>query len=126
VPRTIRLAVTVQAVVLTYGGVVHVVQVVSGGWPPYAWAPPWLAVYFTALTVFDFVAASLLLARRSVGLRLAVVIFLSDAAANWYATYRVLDPTAAAQVAQAVISVLALASLIIARCARPWMSRPLR
>lgn len=124
VPRSIRLVVTVQAVVLTYGGVVHVGQLLTGGWPPYAWAPTWLAIYFTALTGFDLLAASLLLARRAIGLHLAVLILVTDAAANWYATYRLLDATGAARVAQGVITVLALASLITARYVQPWMSRP--
>lgn len=123
VPRHVRVAVTVQAGVLAYGGVVHVIQIVSGGWPPHPWAPAWLAVYFTSLTALDVLAASLLLARRSVGLYLAVVIFVTDAAANWYATYRLLEPTAVARTAQAAISVLAVASVITARYARPWMRR---
>ena len=54
------VAVTGLAAVLAYGGVVHVVQLATGGWPPYAWAPPWLAAYFTALTLLDPLAAALL------------------------------------------------------------------
>lgn len=79
-----------QAAVLTYGAVVHVVQLL-GGWPPYPWAPGWLAAYFVALTVLDPLAAALLVARRAAGLY------------------------------QAAISVVAVASVVTARLARPWM-----
>jgi hypothetical protein len=43
VPRGILIAVAAEALVLAYGGVVHVVQL-GDGWPPYPWAPAWLAV----------------------------------------------------------------------------------
>ncbi|MER7009682.1 hypothetical protein ABT297_42490 [Dactylosporangium sp. NPDC000555] len=114
----------VQAVVLAYGGVVHVIQLVTGGWPPYPWWPIWLAVYFTSLTLLDPLAAALLVARRAIGLYLAAFILVTDAAANWYATYCLPGGTAVARIAQAVISVLALVSLLLVRYARPWMSRP--
>jgi hypothetical protein len=34
-PRGIAVIVAVQVAVLGYGGVVHVVQLATGGWPPY-------------------------------------------------------------------------------------------
>src|SRR5215217_3105263 len=86
-PRSVRVAVISQIVVLLYGGLVHLIQITVGGWPPYRWAPAWLAVYFTVLTVFDPLAAWLLIRRQVTGLYLAAVVLLSDAAANAYATY---------------------------------------
>ncbi|MEV8514886.1 hypothetical protein [Dactylosporangium sp. NPDC051484] len=100
------------------------IQLVTGGWPPYPWAPIWLAIYFTSLTLLDPLAAALLLARRAIGLYLAALVLVTDAAANWYATYCLPGATAVARIAQAVISVLALASLLTVRYARSWMSRP--
>jgi hypothetical protein len=119
-PRGIVLAVVAEALVLAYGAVVHLVEL-AGGWPPYPWAPTWLTVYFTSLTVLDPLAALLLLARRSTGLYLAAFIFMTDASANWYASYCLPQGTVASRVAQAVICGLALGSLLIARQARPWM-----
>lgn len=120
VPRTVRIPVFVLAGVLLYGGVVHVVQLATGGWPPYDWAPAWLATYFTALTVLDPLAAGLLLARRSAGLYLAATVLVTDAAANAYATYVVLDGGVIPRIAQAVISVLALGAVLLTRPALTW------
>jgi hypothetical protein len=121
VPRGIRLAVAVLVVVLGYGGVVHVVQLAIGGWPPYRWAPIWLASYFTSLILLDPLAALLLWARRAIGLYLAILILATDAAANGYAVYSLPGATATARIAQALVSVLALAALIMAPRVRRWM-----
>ncbi|MDG4826984.1 hypothetical protein O7635_34500 [Asanoa sp. WMMD1127] len=123
VPRRIRLTVAALALVLTYGGIVHIVQLATGGWPPYAWAPPSLALDFTSLTLLDPLAAALLATRRTAGLHLATLVLATDAAANWYATYRLLDPTWPARTAQAAITVLALASLVAAPRVHPWLRR---
>jgi hypothetical protein len=120
VPRGIVLAVAAEALVLGYGTVIHLVQL-AGGWPPYPWAPAWLAVYFTSLTVLNPLAALMLLTRRSMGLYLAAVILITDAGANWYAGHHLAQGAAASRVAQAVLCGLALASLLIAHRARPWM-----
>ncbi len=101
------MAVAVLTAVLGYGGAVHLVQLVTGGWPPYRWAPTWLAIYFTSLTVFDPLAASLLVGRRLIGLYLAVLVLVTDAIANWYATYCLPRATGVGRIAQAVISMLA-------------------
>jgi hypothetical protein len=122
-PRGVRVLVAVQAGVLAYGGVVHVVQLATGGWPPYAWAPAWLAVYFASLTLFDPLAAGLLLAWRASGLYLGSLVLVTDAAANGYATYGLDEGGGVARLAQAVIGALALCSLLVLRRARPWMRR---
>jgi hypothetical protein len=120
VPRGVVLMVVAEAFVLAYGTVVHLVQL-AGEWPPYSWAPAWLAVYFTSLTVLNPLAALMLLTRRSTGLYLASIILITDASANWYASHHLPQGTATSRIAQAMICVLALASLLIARRARPWM-----
>jgi hypothetical protein len=61
-----------------YGGIVHLVQVAVGGWPPYRWAPAWLAIYFTSLTVFDPLAAWLLVQRLVIGLYLTACVLVGQ------------------------------------------------
>jgi len=113
--------VAVQIVVLGYGGVVHVVQLATGGWPPYQWAPTWLAIYFTSLTVLDPLAAALLWARQTIGLYLSIAVLMTDAAANGYAVYGPSGATALARTSQAVVSLLALAAVITAPRVRHWI-----
>jgi hypothetical protein len=122
-PKTIRVVVGAQVAVLAYGGVVHVVQLATGGWPPYPWAPAWLALYFVALTVLDFLAAALLWARRTSGLYLSILILVTDAAANGYAVYGLPGAAEIARYSQAIISLLALAAVITAPRVRRWMKR---
>ncbi|NUT35514.1 MAG: hypothetical protein HOV79_20875 [Hamadaea sp.] len=128
VPRGIRWIVAVQVVVLSYGGVVHVVQLATGGRQPYPWAPAWLAAYFISLTVLDFLAAGLLGVRRAAGLWLSVAILVTDAAANAYAVYSLTGAQPIARVGQAIITALAVGAVVSARRVRPWLwpagSRP--
>lgn len=121
VPRAIRWILGVQIVILGYGGVVHVIQVATGGWPPYAWAPGWLAAYFTSLTLLDPLAAGLLWFRRAAGLHLSAFVFVTDAAANAYATYGLLQASGTAMIAQAAITAIAIGVLVTARHVRPWL-----
>lgn len=120
-PRPIRWILGAQIVVLSYGGIVHVVQLATGGWPPYAWAPGWLAAYFTSLTLLDPLAAALLWSRRAAGLYLSAFVFVTDAAANAYATYGLHMASGMAVVSQAVITAIAIAVLVTARRVRPWL-----
>jgi hypothetical protein len=121
VPRSIALVVAVQVALLSYGGVVHVIHLATGGWPPYRWAPIWLAIYFTSLTVLDPLAAFLLWARRTIGLYLGILVLVTDAAANGYAVYGLPGTTGTARIAQAIVSLLALAAVITASRVRRWM-----
>jgi hypothetical protein len=123
IPPNIRLVVAVEVAVLSYGGVVHLVQLAIGGWPPYRWAPTWLAIYFTSLTLLDPLAASLLWARRTIGLYVGILILVTDAAPNGYAVYGLSGATATARISQAIISLLALAAVTTAPRVRPWMQR---
>jgi hypothetical protein len=108
-------------VVLGYGGVVHVVHLVVGSFHPYSWAPTWLAIYFTSLTLADPLAALLLAARRASGLYLGAVVLVTDAVANGYAIYGLGSGTAVARVSQAMISFMAVAALALAPCVRSWL-----
>ena len=65
-------------------------QLVASGFNPYPDLPSWLRIYFTALTVLDPLAAVLPARRRRSGVVIAVVVLVSDAAANGFANY-VLD-----------------------------------
>ncbi|HEX7745534.1 MAG TPA: hypothetical protein VF462_09770 [Micromonosporaceae bacterium] len=122
-PRAVRVTVAAEAGVLGYGTVVHVIQLATGGFPPYPWAPTWLAAYFASLTFLDPLAAALLLARRTAGLYLAAFVFVTDAAANGYAAYVLPDVTAIARASHAAITVMAIAVLAAAPFVRPWLRR---
>jgi hypothetical protein len=117
----VRAVVWTLVAVLGYGTVVHVVQL-ADRFPPYPWAPGWLAAYFTALTVADPVAAALLWARRRVGLYLAVAVLVTDAAANAYAIYGLDGGNTAGQIGQVVVSLIAVAAVATA----PWIRPHLR
>ena len=109
--------------VFSYGTVVHVVQLLVGGWDPYPSVPTWLAVYFVSLPALDPAAAVLLLRRRRAGLLLGCGVLVTDAAANGYANY-VIDASAGltvGRVGHAVISVLALALVVAAPRMEPWL-----
>jgi hypothetical protein len=110
-----------QIAVLSYGGVVHLVQLVAGGWPPYPWAPGWLAIYFTSLAVLDPLAAAMLWARRAIGLQLGILVLVTDAVANGYAVYGLSGAGGTARTTQAAVSLLALATVITAARVRRWM-----
>ena len=113
-PRWLRSIVAALTLLLLYGTAVHVVQLVVAGGQPYPSLPWWLRAYFISLTVLDPLAALLLLLRRRTGVVLAVVVLLTDAIANGLANY-VFDETAgvtAGRIGQAVVTLLALASLV--------------
>ncbi|NJC72497.1 hypothetical protein HC031_22655 [Planosporangium thailandense] len=122
-PRSVRLAVGAETMVLGYGAGVHVVQFVGQGFHPYSWAPTWLAIYFTSLTLADPLAAILLWLRRAAGLYLAVCILVTDAVANGYADYELSIGSAVARVSHAVISILAVAALSTAPWLHSWLRR---
>ena len=121
VPHAVQLIAGVQILVLSYGTVVHVVQLVAAGFQPYSWAPTWLAAYFTSLTLADPLAAWLLWAGRIAGLYLAAAVLVTDAVTNGYAIYGLHGGTATARVSQAIISLLAVTALVTAPRIRRWM-----
>lgn len=94
----------------------HVVQLVVAGGQPYPDLPAWLRTCFISLTALDPLAALLLLRRLRTGVVLAVVVLLTDALADGLANHA-FDETAgvtAGRIGQAVITLLALGSLVAA------------
>jgi hypothetical protein len=121
VPRDVQFIVGAEALVLGYGGAVHAIQLVVRGFHPYLWAPTWLAIYFTSLTLADPLAVVLLWARRASGLYLGGAVLVTDAVANGYAIYGLPGGSATARISQAIISLMAVAALALAPRVRPWL-----
>ncbi|QXG75971.1 hypothetical protein KUM42_19765 [Modestobacter sp. L9-4] len=114
-PRRVRV-VAVAVLLLAYGTVVHVVQLLGAGLAPYPQLPGWLRGYFIGLTVLDPLAAVLLAWARRSGVVLSVAVLVTDAAANAWANW-VVDTSAGVtlgRVGTAVITVLALVLLAAA------------
>ena len=102
--------------VLVYGTVVHVAQLALARLAPYPGIPTALRAYFVALTGLDPLAAALLAARRRSGVVLALAVLVSDAVANAWVNY-VLDDAGGVtpgRIGSAVVSALALASVLLA------------
>jgi hypothetical protein len=115
-PPAVRVVAVGTVVVLAYGTLVHVVQLVAAGFAPYPDLPGWLRVYFVSLTVLDPLAAVLLARGRRSGVVLAVAVLVTDALANGWWNYA-LDPAGgvtAGRVGQAVITALALVVTVLA------------
>ncbi|MEZ0164031.1 hypothetical protein AB2L27_04530 [Kineococcus sp. LSe6-4] len=91
----------------------HALDVVAGGWSAYAGAPGWLAAYWSALLVLDPLAAVLVARRHRPGLVLAPGVLVTDAAANGWAVHALGMGGPLAVAGQAVVAVLALASLAL-------------
>ncbi len=123
VPLLVRVIVGAAVAVFVYGTAVHADQLAAGAWHPYRGLPGWLAGYFVALTVLDPAAAGLLVCRRRAGLLLGCAVLLSDAAGNGYADYAVRpgQGITAGRAGQAVVTVLAIALLAVARRVWPWL-----
>lgn len=88
--------------------------------------PGWLRTYFIALTVLDPLAALLVARRHRSGVALAVVVLVSDAAANGFAKYA-LDPAVgvtAGRAGHVLITILAIGAC--AAAPRLWRTASLR
>lgn len=109
-PRGARALVVVLVVVFLYGTAVHVLQL--AGVVPSPDVPAPLRAYFVALTVLDPLAAGLLAGARRSGVVLAPAVLVTDAAANAYADYALAGSGVTARAGQAVVTLLAVISLI--------------
>jgi hypothetical protein len=87
-PRPALVAAAAAVLVLAYGAVVHVVQLVVAGGMPYPGPPGWLRASFVSRTLLDPLAAGLLVLRRRSGVVLAVVVLVSEAVANGWPVAR--------------------------------------
>ncbi|SCF25780.1 hypothetical protein GA0074695_4872 [Micromonospora viridifaciens] len=124
-PRWARRTAGGYIAVLLWGTGVHVADLVAGGTDPYPWAPPWLATYFVALTVADPIAAALLVGRRRLGMDLACLILVTDAAANGWAVYGLPAGEPVARIGHAMVAMIALGSMVARQALRPHLA-PLR
>lgn len=99
--RTPLWAVTVVCAIaaglLLVGAVAHVTDLLLHGLQPYDWAPTWLNLYWSSLTLLDPLAAALLISGKRRGTDLACAIVTTDLAANWYATYSLQHSSLSAQ-----------------------------
>ncbi|NAZ82106.1 hypothetical protein GTR02_09780 [Kineococcus sp. R8] len=93
---------------LAWGGLQHLLDFLIAGWAPYAYAPDWLAAYWSALLLLDPLGAVLIARRHRAGLLLAPTILLTDAAANGYAIYVLELGGPLAPIGQGVVTVLAV------------------
>src|SRR5215472_11074951 len=82
--RPVRL---VLAFCLATASIVHINDLWQHGWLPYRFAPLPLNVYWTVLTLFDALAAVLLLWRPRTGLALTLLIISSDIALNLFSRF---------------------------------------
>lgn len=82
-----RLVVAVLVIGFLIGTTTHIIHLVTMGWIVFDTAPPWMNVYWTALTALDPIAAILLLWWRRAGLALGAAIIISDVAINSFALY---------------------------------------
>ena len=83
----VRIGAGLLVVVLTWGTLGHVIDLLAGGVLVYDAVPAWLAGYWVALTALEPAAAVLVTLRRRTGLVLAAVVLVTDAAANGYAIH---------------------------------------
>ena len=72
---------------LSLGGSTHVIDIVRGGFLPYAAAPLPLNIFWTSLALLDFIAVFLLWRHRNLGIALTVGIMCTDVVVNSYAIY---------------------------------------
>ena len=86
-PRLSRPVLIVFSACLAAACAVHLADLWRHGWLPYHFAPLALNAYWTALTLFDALAAVLLLWHPRVGLALALIIITSDVTLNLFAHF---------------------------------------
>lgn len=83
-----RLAIGVYVAAFAAATLFHASDIVRGGWLPYRFAPLPLNMFWTSLTLLDpAVVVALLAGWRRSGLTLALLIMITDVAANSYALY---------------------------------------
>ncbi len=119
-PRWVQAAATALVLLLTWGGLQHLLDFITGGRTPYAYAPRWLAAYWSALLLLDPLAAVLIARRHHAGLLLAPLILLTTHAANGYAIHALDLGGPLAPIGHGVVSVVAIASTALT----PRLLRP--
>ena len=119
-PRLSRPVLIVFSACLAAACAVHLADLWRHGWLPYHFAPLALNAYWTALTLFDALAAVLLLWHPRVGLALALIIITSDVTLNLFARlYLRLHLQPLALSLQVIFFVAVLAAISCARATGP-------
>lgn len=115
-PAWLRALALIFVALLAYGTVIHVAQLLLDGGKPHPGLPGWLGTYFVSLTLLDPLAAVLLARCRRTGVGLAVLVFVTDAAANAIANYAYDDSVdvTLGRVGQALLTVLAVTAVVAA------------
>lgn len=119
-PRWVQAAATALVLLLAWGGLQHLLDFLTDGWNPYAYAPHWLAAHWSTLLLLDPLAAVLIARRHRAGLLLAPLILLTDAAANGYAIHALDLGGPLAPIGHGAVSVVAIASTVMT----PRLLRP--
>lgn len=127
VPPLVRRLVAVQVLALTWGALVHAATLVEAAAGPATVLDPrvplWVALYWTALTVLDPLAAALLALRRRVGLGLGALVLVTDSAVNGYAIHALGVGVPWAWAGHLVVTALALTVVVTWPVVSPWLLR---
>ena len=121
--RTNRRVALAGVVLLCYGTLLHIVQLLLHGVNFNRDLPAWVVVYFTALTLLDPLGAFLLAQARSSGLVFAVSILVTDSIANSWVNF-ILDTSrgiTVGRIGSTLLTLIAVAALAVTP--RLWRSR---
>ena len=119
-PRLSRPVLIIFSACLAAACAVHLADLWRHGWLPYHFAPLALNAYWTALTLFDALAAVLLLWHPRAGLALALIIITSDVTLNLFARlYLRLHLQPLALSLQVIFFVAVVAAIFYARATGP-------
>jgi hypothetical protein len=122
--RTNRRVALAGVVLLCYGTLLHIIQLLLSGVNFNGNLPAWAVVYFTALTLLDPLGAVLLAQARRSGLVFAVSILVTDSIANGWVNF-VLDASrgiTVGRIGSTLLTLIAVAALAVTP--RLWRSRP--
>ncbi len=119
-PRLERPVLVAFAFCLAGASAVHVIDLSQHGWLPYRFAPLLLNAYWTALTLLDALAATLLLWKPRIGLALTLFIISSDVLLNLFARFYLGLPLRTVALSlQVLFFVAVVAATLYARRAGP-------
>lgn len=83
-----RIVLSIWSLCFLAGAFNHARQLIGGGWHVYDFAPPLLALFWTALLPIDLIVVALLWTRRAAGVWLGLAVMIADVGANsWFASH---------------------------------------
>ena len=81
-----RIVLSIWSLCFLAGAFNHARALIGGGWHAYDFAPPLLAMFWTALLPIDLVVVALLWTHRAAGVWLGLAVMIADVGANsWFA-----------------------------------------